>query len=878
MGPGELFDELGTGEEGLSSKEASLRLEKNGPNRIREEAAVSPLSILAAQFESVLVLILLLSVAISAFLGEVADAIAIAVIVLLNAALGFMQEYKAEKAIDALKKMVTPSAVVFRDGKKKIIPAHELVVGDLIWLESGDRVPADVRLVSSSELYVDESALTGESTSVYKIDEPLSAPGRKNCLFMGTTVMRGSCRAVVFATGMDTEIGRIAEMVQQVKREQTPLQQKLDIFGKRLGFVALAIVAFMFVAGYVRGEDWVSMFLTAVSLAVAAIPEGLPAVVTIALAVGVQKMVSQNAIIRKLSAVETLGSTSVICTDKTGTLTLNEMTVSRVYVDKKLIETTGAGYEPDGKFVYHGKEVSGNGLKLLLKIGALCNDATLERSEGAWKVLGDSTEGALIVSAEKAGMSVEELRKEEKKIEDFPFDSVRKMMSVVRTTKNGNMAYVKGAPEILLSKCDRIYQDGKTRKLTDKDRKEILEENRLMAEDALRVLGMAFREAGSKKVSSSQELEKNLVFVGLQGMIDAPRPEARKALKLCEHAGIRVVMVTGDHKITATAIGRELGLLGPDAQVVDGEELDEMSDKELRSRVEEISIYARVLPEQKLRIIEAWRSKGKVVAMTGDGVNDAPALKHADIGVAMGITGTDVSKEASDMVLADDNFASIVAAVREGRGIYDNIRKFLRQMLGTNLGELVTMFAAIILNLPMPLIPIQILWMNLVTDGLPAIALSVDPIDDDIMKQKPRPKQEHIVSGSVQRSIIITGVYMCIGSIFIFATSLDSGLDYARTAVFTTLVFFQMFRVLSVRSETKTLLEIGVFTNPQLILAVMSSVLLQMIAVYYDKLRPIFGTVPLREVDFIHIVAITGSIFVFLEADKIWQRKMVASG
>lgn len=874
----DVFSELITSEGGLSSQEADLRLEKNGKNKLRELKPISIFSILVDQFRSVLVVILMAAVVVSALLGEVVDALAITVIVVLNAVLGFVQDYKAEKAIDALKSLVTQSAVVYRDGKKKIVSAEDLVVGDVIWLESGDKVPADARVISSSELYIDEAPLTGESTPVHKLSTTLSNPGRDNYVFMGTRVMRGSCKAVIFSAGMDTEIGRIAKLVQSVEQEQTPLQKKLDSFGKQLGGIALLICAFMFVAGHIRGGSWLDMFLTAVSLAVAAIPEGLPAVVTISLAVGVRQMVKKNAIIRKLSAVETLGSTSVICTDKTGTLTLNEMTVSRLYTNGKLIRVTGAGYKPEGEFNYHDRKIPKSEIEMLLSIGALCNDSNLEHEKGGWNIMGDSTEGALVVAAEKAGMNVETLRKTRKKIDEFPFDSVRKRMSVVRAVGAKNIAYVKGAPEIILSSCNRIYENGTVRKLTQNDKQAILKENKLMAQDALRVLGMAYKEVRGKRVDSSEAVENKLIFVGLQGMIDLPRPEVKNALKVCKRAGIRVVMVTGDHKITAIAVGRELGLLHSDEMAVDGDELDRMSDEELSKRVEDIAIYARVMPEQKLRIINAWRAHGKVVAMTGDGVNDAPALKQADIGVAMGITGTDVSKEASDMVLADDNFTSIVAAVKAGRGIYENILKFLRQMLGTNLGELLTMFGTIIFNMPLPLVPIQILWMNLLTDGLPVVMLSIDPIDADIMSRAPRSKQEPIMSPGMKRSIIITGLYICLWSLFVFQSELKNGLPYARTVAFTTLVFFQMFRILSVRSVDKTLFEIGVFGNPQLILAVISSIVLQLVAVYLPHLQPIFGTVPIVSVDLLKIIAITSTIFILSESYKIFRRQVHVEG
>ncbi len=871
----EVFEELGTSKEGLSKSEVERRLEEHGPNRLEERGAVSPVKIFLDQFRSVLVFILLASVAVSAALGEAADAIAITVIVILNAALGFMQEYKAEKAIQALKRMVTPKAFVIRVGKKAEIPATELVKGDVIKLESGDRVPADARVVSSSELYVDEAPLTGESTPVHKTHKPLREEGRENSVFMGTNVMRGSCTAVVFATGMETEIGRIAEMVQAVEKEQTPLQERLDVFGKKLGAAALLICAFMFLAGYLRGEPWVRMFLTAVSLAVAAIPEGLPAVVTIALAVGVQRMVQKNVIIRKLSAVETLGSTSVICTDKTGTLTMNKMTVSEVYVDGKRIKVTGVGYEPEGEFKYHDEDVSIDELERLLAVGALCNSASMEKEGGEWKVLGDSTEGALIVSAKKAGLDVEKMKKEREKIEEFPFDSERKRMSVIYEKGGERMAYVKGAPEVILSLSNRIYENGEIREIKESDRKAVLEENRLMAEDALRVLAMAFRPVEGE-FESSEKLEKKLVFVGLQGMIDRPRPEAGDALRLCESAGIKVVMVTGDHELTAKAVGKKLGLL-ENGDVVGGKELEEMSDEELFERVEKISIYARVMPEQKLRIIKAWKKRGKVVAMTGDGVNDAPSIKQADIGVAMGVTGADVTKEASDMVLVDDNFASIVSAVEEGRGIYENIRKFLNFMLGTNVGELLTMLGSIILSFPIPLLPIQILWMNLVTDGLPAVALSVEPISRDVMGKKPRSKDESIVSENMKRSIFLTSIYMSLGSLGAFSMGAENGVGYARSMAFTALVFFQLFRVLSVRDEEKTLFEIGVFSNPELILAVMASIVLQLVVVYWEFFNPIFGTVPLETTHLLMLFGLTFSIFIISEIDKIWKRS-VASG
>lgn len=855
---------------GLGSDEGSERIVKYGHNALKEAKAVSPFEIFIGQFKDFIVWVLIGAALVSGFLKEWVDAFAIIGIVILNAILGFIQEYRAEKSLAALKKLSSPNSKVIRDGVIAIIPSAEIVPGDIIEVEAGDHIPADGRLIYISPNFTaSEASLTGESTPVTKgtlalekDDVPLA--DRTNMVYMGTSVSSGKARAIIIETGMSTELGKIAGMIQTIEREDTPLQRKLEEFGKWIVYVCFVLVGMVFVMGVLRGGKIIDMFLTAVSLAVAAIPEGLPAVVTIALALGVQRMVKRHVLIRKLPAVETLGCTTVICSDKTGTLTKNEMTVQMVYAGGKTFSVTGIGYEPKGEFRFNNVKVdvaANPELKNALLCGTLCNGALVVHNDGVYKVVGDPTEGAILVAVEKAGMSKEGLTNEFPFVEEIPFDSVRKMMTVVRKDKDKITAFVKGAPEMVLQNCTKIEDGGKVRAITLVDKEKILEANIQMADNAMRVLGVSYRHL-DKSIDKYDEkvLEKDLVFTGLLGMIDPPREEVKAAMKECKTAGIRTVMITGDHKNTASAIARQLGFFGEGDMALSGEELDKLSEMEFKDIVEKTPVYARVSPEHKLRIVSAWREKGEVVAMTGDGVNDAPAVKEADIGVAMGITGTDVTKEVSDMVITDDNFASIVAAVSEGRGVYDNIKKFVHYLLSCNAGEILVMFTASLFGLPAPLLPIHILWVNLVTDGMPALALGVDPVSPDVMKRPPRPKHESIVTKQRAYTMLWQGALIAFCSLTAFSFVMfveKEGLGRARTAAFIVLSCAQLFHSFNCRDAVKSLFKIGVFTNMKLIYANLVSFVLQMGAVYLPFAQKVFKTEPLGIFDWFMVITIS---------------------
>jgi Ca2+-transporting ATPase len=844
-------------ESGLTDQEANRRLARYGPNELPEVPPPSPFTLFLRQFASLVIWVLIGAAVVSGFLHEWVDATAILAIVLLNAILGFVQEYKAERALASLKRMSVTTARVVRDGLVRSIPARELVPGDLIQVEAGDRVPADARLVYATGLRSQEAALTGESTPVEKATEPLAEStalaDRTNMVFLGTTMAAGKGRALVVTTGSGTELGRIATLMRATGPEETPLQKRLERFGLLLLYLALGIVTVVFVLGVLRGEPLIGMFLTSVSLAVAAIPEGLPAIVTITLALGVTRMVARHALIRRLPAVETLGSTTVICTDKTGTLTKNEMTVTRLSIYGRTFEVTGEGYEPKGEVrpltppLSPGGRGGGEGeaLRALLTAAVLCNGATLSREDGTWRVVGDPTEGALLVAAAKAQLLQAPLEATHPMLGEAPFDSERKMMTMVRRADGGAVAYVKGAPDVLLRRCTHVLtRDGAITPLTEPVRQAIAAANRSFAHEALRVLGLARRPLASVPATyRADELERDLVFLGLAAMKDPLRPEAIEAVARCRRAGIRTVMITGDHKETATAIARELGLLDGDARALSGVELDGLTDHDLAGQVERIAVYARVTAEHKLRIVRAWKSRGAVVAMTGDGVNDAPAIKAADIGVAMGITGTDVTKEASDMVVTDDNFASIAAAVEEGRGIYDNIRKAIHFLLSCNVSEVLLMLLAALLALPLPLLPVQILWINLVTDGLPALALAVDPKAPDVMDRRPRPSQEQFLTRRRLRLLFAQGLFIALITLGVFAYcvyGMDQNLQRARTVTFTVMVFAQLFHAFNCRSDRRSLFAIGLTTNKPLLWAVIGSALLQAAILLHPASREVF--------------------------------------
>ncbi len=831
---------LGSSATGLSAQEAAQRLAANGPNELKEGKRISPLQIFLGQFKSLIIWILIVAGVISGVLGEVVDAIAILAIVVLNAVIGFYQEFNAEKSIEALKQMTAPQARVQRDGQVTSIPASGIVAGDILTLEAGDLIAADARLLEAASLKCIESALTGESEAVTKQPATLEQGDiqlgdRENMVFMGTSVAAGTGQAVVVATAMNTELGRIAGLIEEAGAEEgTPLQQKLDSFGRILVWAALGIVALLFGLGLLRGTKILELFMTSVSLAVAAVPEGLPAVVTVSLALGVLRMSRRHALVRKLPAVETLGSTTVICTDKTGTLTAGEMTVRSFYVAGQSYDVTGEGYGPDGEVRFEGKKAEAEHVAPLLELATIllgCNNAHLVQEEGEWKVIGDPTEGALLAAAPKAGGNLERIETELAKHHEIPFDSDRKRSTVIRKMPDGKLrAFINGAPDVLLERCTSIYTNTGVRPVTDEDRQSIVAQNSAMAEQALRVLGSAYRDLDNASPTdlTADAVEHDLVFVGLSGMYDPPRQEAKEAIAKCRAAGIRVVMITGDHPNTATAIAREIGIAAADDMTIAGVELDNLSDDELRQRAPKIAVYARVTAEHKLRIIRAWKANDAVVAMTGDGVNDAPAIKGADIGIAMGKSGTEVTKQAADMIVTDDNFASIVAAVEEGRGIYDNIRKTLQYLLAGNTGELLLMTICVVVGLPIPLLPIHLLWINLVTDGLPALCLATDPIDPDVMKRRPRRRSERITDGGFLGTMLITGILTAGVSFAVYFYGLKTETpELARTYAFAVLVFAELLRSFGARSETKPVWRISLFTNVNLAIVVSVSFCLQ---------------------------------------------------
>jgi Ca2+-transporting ATPase len=869
---------------GLSTKEAEQRLKKYGPNALAEKSGISVFQILLDQFTDFMVLILLACTAISAFMGEITEAVTIIAIVMVNAVLGFIQEYKTERTMEALKGLAAPTAKVVRDGESIEIPAEEIVPGDLIILETGDRVPADALLVEVKSLQVDESLLTGESVPVEK---SLQSGGKKkqdsesgnNMVYMGTIVTSGRAKAVVQATGMLTEMGKIADMLQNIEDEETPLQRRLEHLGKFIVYGCIVICAIVSMTGILRGEELFTMLLSGISLAVAAVPEGLPAIVTIALALGVQRMLKRNALIRKLPAVETLGCASVICSDKTGTLTENRMTVRKIYAGESVIDVKGSGYNLEGEFLQNGRSIDplrNNAMKLALEIAGLCNNAkivmdTREKHGIVGKiknmvsrqerliVAGDPTEGALLVAAAKGGLTEDVLYKEYERIDEIPFDSDRKCMSVIcESRRGGTFVFTKGAPDIIIKKCSKIQTSKGVLNLSPAVRAGVMRVNDKMASEALRVLGVAYKKIGSGSFRRG-DVEDELIFVGLLGMIDPPRKEALYAVQKCRMAGIKPIMITGDHKITATAIAKELNIYQSGEKVLTGADLEEIGEERLEKMVNSISVYARVSPKHKLMIVRALKKHGHIVAMTGDGVNDAPAIKEADIGVAMGITGTDVTKEASSMVLLDDNFATIVAAIEEGRVIYSNIRKFIRYLLSCNIGEVLTMFLGMLVGLPIPLLPIQILWVNLVTDGLPAIALGLEPPEKDIMMRPPRKSNDNVFSDGLLSLIILRGTLLGVSTLAVFISILyfTRDITLARTGAFVTLVLTQLTHVFECKSERKTIFEISLLDNMYLVLAVLCSLAMILSVVYVPALQPIFKTEALTYNEWLLIVGFT---------------------
>lgn len=856
----EIFEELKTSENGLSQTEVERRLKLYGKNELKETRKISPVKIFFSQFKSFIIGILIFATIIAAILGEWVDASVIGAILILNAVLGFIQEYRAEKAIEALKKLAAPKAKVLRDGKIFTIHSSEVVPGDILIIETGDKIAADARLIELSNLETQEASLTGESTPVRKeltvLPKDTAVADMKNMVFSSTIVTKGRAKAVVVSTGMNTEMGKIAKLVGESKRESTPLQKKLGSLGRFIGYIVIAIAIIIFATGIIlKGTSFTETLLMSVSLAVAAVPEGLPAVVTISLAIGIQRMAKKNALIRWLPSVETLGSVNVICTDKTGTLTKNEMTVTKIFANNSAIDISGEGYSTKGIFSSNGKEIDAKRIEILLKAGVLCNDSSLKP-----QLIGDPTEIALLVSAEKAGINSAELRSKIKRIDEIPFDSERKMMSTLNYDGKNFFVFTKGAVENVLDSCSRILENGKVRRISKKDKDKIIETNKKFAESALRVLAFAYKPSKNEKIN-----EKNLIFLGLQAMIDPPRIDAIEAMRKCESAGIRVIMITGDHEITAKAIGKIFGLKG---RVMNGSELEKISQEELRKIVNEISIFARVNPYHKLKIVNALKENGHIVAMTGDGVNDAPALKKADIGIAMGITGTDVAKEASDMILVDDNFASIVNAVEEGRGVYDNIRKFFAFLLSGNIGEVLIIFFSMIIFLKIPLTAIQILMVNLFTDGLPAVALGFDSFEPDVMKQKPRSAREKIYHGLNAFIVWYPLIMTCAALLIFWWFSSKSQLVKAQTALFLTVVMFELYQAFSCRSVKHPVFKVGIFKNKLLLAAVAISLVVTFSVIYVPLLNPIFHTTALNLGEALTIVFVSMSGAAFIEISK----------
>ena len=885
----EVVSQLSTStDKGLSNEEAQKRLEKYGPNALKEEGKQSMLSKIIAQFNDFLILILIVAAVISYFVGEKVDAVVIIAIVIVNAALGIYQEGKAEKSLEALKKMAAPSAKVLRNGNVEVIPSNNVVPGDIVILETGDVIPADLRLIESSNLKVEEASLTGESVPVEKdsniiFDEDVSLGDRVNMAYSSTIVSYGRGKGVVVGTGHDTEIGKIATMIQTYDNEPTPLQRKLNQLGKFLGIVVIVVCLVVFGLGLYQGRDVLSMFMTSISLAVAAIPEGLAAIVTIVLALGMNRMVERNAIVKKLLSVETLGTTTYICSDKTGTLTQNEMTVVKVYTDDKIIDVSGIGYEPKGKFTIDGVEVenvTGSvNINTLLSIGTLCSDARLTETDDGYKILGDPTEGALVTLAEKAGIRQDDINQKYPRIEELPFDSDRKMM----TTFHENfipgkvVSFTKGAPDILISKSSSIYLNGEIVPFTEDLKKKVLDVNSKFSREALRVLAMAFRQYDSlPNEITTETIENNLIFVGLVGMIDPPREEAKEAIKKCKNAGIKTVMITGDYKETAFAIAKQLGMADHESQAMMGQELDNLTDEELREVVKEKRVYARVSPEHKVRIVDALKKNGEIAAMTGDGVNDALALKKADIGISMGITGTDVAKNTAEVILTDDNFASIVAAVEEGRIIYSNIKKFVFFLLSCNIGEVLVIFLSILLGFEVPLLPIQLLWLNLVTDSFPALALGMEKGDPEIMDIPPRDPDEPILDKDMIKALVVQSIAISAATLGAYIWGMRTygtvNLYYARTITFATLITAELLRAYSSRSLNHSILKIGVFSNKTMVRSTLLAFALLLVVIYVPALQPIFDTFAMGLGDWSMVLLFSIIPLVFGELYKVAKK------
>ncbi|WP_404462197.1 calcium-translocating P-type ATPase, SERCA-type [Sutcliffiella horikoshii] len=870
-------------EAGLSETEAKNRLLQYGTNELQEAERPNAFLVFLEQFKDFMVVVLLAATLISGLLGEYIDAVAIIAIVIINAFLGFFQERKAEKSLQALKELSAPQVTVLREKEWRKVASREIVVGDIIKFGSGDRIGADLRIVQASSLEIEESALTGESVPAVKSDKPvhgsdISIGDQENMAFMGTLVTRGTGVGVVVATGMNTAMGQIADLLQTAETTITPLQRKLEQLGKILITVALILTMLVVLVGVLQGHSLYEMFLAGVSLAVAAIPEGLPAIVTVALSLGVQRMIKKKSIVRKLPAVETLGCASVICSDKTGTLTQNKMTVTHVWSGGSTWNVTGNGYEPKGEFLTdEANSASKNkSLHQLLTFGLLCNHANIIQKKNQYILDGDPTEGALAVAAMKAGFTREGLLNEFQIVKEYPFDSERKMMSVVVKDKQGKLFVItKGAPDVITNVSDSLLWEGKRELFSSKYEEIVAGMVHKLASQALRNIAVAFKPISNFHDGMQEnEIEKELVFIGIQGMIDPPRPEVKQAVRECKEAGIRTVMITGDHIVTAKAIAAEIGILPMGGKVLEGKTLQKMSQEDLEDMVDDVYVFARVSPQHKLSIVKALQKKGHIVAMTGDGVNDAPAIKASDIGIAMGITGTDVAKEASSLVLLDDNFATIKSAIKEGRNIYENIRKFIRYLLASNVGEILVMLFAMLLALPLPLVPIQILWVNLVTDGLPAMALGLDQAEGDVMKRKPRHPKEGVFARGLWWKIVSRGFLIGIATLLAFIIVYKQHPDnliYAQTVAFATLVMAQLIHVFDCRSD-RSIFHRNPFQNMYLVGAVISSIILMLIVIYYPPLQGIFHTVALAPKEWLLIMGMA-SLPTFLLVGTLFTGK-----
>ena len=871
---------------GLTADEVTARLLQYGHNQLEGRKKTPPVLVFLRQFLSPLIYVLLVAVAISFIVGHFMDAWVILGVLILNAVIGYMQETRAEKAMEALIRMAAPQATVRRNGSASNIPAHEVVPGDILLFESGDKVPADARLIEVSNLKVNEATLTGESVPVDKhtksLPGELSISERKNMVFMGTVITYGRATAVVVRTGMATEMGKIATGIQEVKPEKTPLQKSIGKLSRYIIGIFLGICVLLVIVGLLKGIEWLEIFLLAVAAAVSAIPEGLPAVVTVVLAMGMRSMARRNAIIRKLVAVETLGSATVICSDKTGTLTLNQMTVRRIFIGGRWIDVSGEGYLPEGEFRSDGQKLAVESqptLELHLRIGALCNDAVITmEDELCCNIFGDPTEGALVVVAGKAGMNREKLDRIFPRLDEIPFQSEKLYMATLHPRDGGRVAYVKGATEKLLSLSKYCYRGSEIVPLEESDTRAIHRANEAMAREAMRVIATACVELpGDLEDLEEGHLKGNLVFVGLSGMADPPREEAKEAIRLCKQAGIKVIMITGDNKVTAESIARQLNL--PEGKAITGNELSDMSDEELSAQVESVSVFARIEPIQKLRIVNALKSRGHVVAMTGDGVNDAPALKAANIGIAMGITGTDVAKEACDITLADDNFASVVAAVDEGRVIFNRLRNVIFFLLSTNIGELLALILTILFLGKAPLLAVQIIWNNLLTDTAVAVPLGMEPKAGDELKQPPRHPGVGIIYPGMIFRILFMALIMGVGSFTIFNwAQARMSIEEARTLTFCTLVTFEWFRAFNARSDERTVFKLGILRNRWLVASISVAILLQIAVIYVPFLQSAFRTTPLSISEWGIVILAGGSLFVIEETRKALFPRLFSLG